>query len=96
MAYLSWKILVKGKLRANADHFLTKEDKMLYLFNHTSGNAQKHLQSKLVSDSATRFTSAKEMLTYLLLIYINPNAVRDARHEYNSLVIRPNQLFAEF
>jgi hypothetical protein len=94
--YLSWKIQIQGKLRSNADHFPNEEDKMLYLFNRTSGDAQKHLQPRFDDESATRFTSAKEMLAYLSSIYVNPNAVRDARHEYNSLAMKPGQSFTEF
>ena len=69
---------------------------MLYLFNRTSGDAQKHLQPRYDEDSQTRFVSAREMLDYLASIYVNPNAIRDARHEYNSLTMKQGQLFSEF
>ena len=36
------------------------------------------------------------MLEYLASIYVNPNAVRDARHDYNSLTMKPGQSFSEF
>ena len=36
------------------------------------------------------------MLDYLASIYVNPNAVRDARHDYNSLTMKLSQSFAEF
>ncbi len=48
---------------------------MLYLFNRTSGDAQKHLQPRYDEDSQIRFVSTKEMLDYLASIYVNPNAV---------------------
>jgi hypothetical protein len=35
---------MQGKLQVNADHFEDEEAKMLYVFNCTSGDAQKHLQ----------------------------------------------------
>jgi hypothetical protein len=69
---------------------------MLYLFNRTSGDAQKHLQPRYDEDSQTRFVTAREMLDYLASIYVNPNAVRDARHDYNSLLMKPSQSFSEF
>ncbi|PMD26102.1 hypothetical protein NA56DRAFT_336499 [Hyaloscypha hepaticicola] len=69
---------------------------MLYLFNRTSGDTQKHLQPRYDEDSQTRFIIAKEMLDYLASIYINPNAIREARHDYNSLLMKPSQSFSEF
>lgn len=94
--FLSWKLQIQGKFRCNADHYKDEEDKMLYLFNRTSGDAQKHLQPRYDEDSQTRFVSAREMLAYLASIYVNPNAVRDARHDYNSLTMKHGQLFSEF
>jgi hypothetical protein len=94
--FLSWKLQIQGKFRCNADHYQDEEDKMFYLFNRTSGDAQKHLQPRYDEDAQTRFVSAREMLEYLASIYVNPNAVRDARHEYNSLTMKPSQSFSEF
>jgi hypothetical protein len=94
--FLSWKLQIQGKFRCNSDHYQNEEDKMLYLFNRTSGDAQKHLQPRYDEDSQTRFVSAKEMLDYLASIYVNPNAVRDARHDYNALLMQPSQSFSEF
>jgi len=43
LTFISWRILIRGKLRRNADHFLTEEDCMLHVFKQTLGDAQKHL-----------------------------------------------------
>jgi Zinc knuckle len=94
--FLSWKIQIQGKFRSNADHYPHEEDKMLYLFNRTSGDAQKHLQPRYDEDSQTRFTSAKDMLEYLASIYVNPNHVRDARASYNTLSMKQSQAFSVF
>jgi len=69
---------------------------MLYMFNRTSSDVQKHLQPRYDEDSQTRFVSAKEILDYMASIYVNPNATRDARHEYNSLIMKQVQSFSEF
>ena len=74
----SWKIQMQVKLRANADHYPTEEDKMEYIFSRTGGDAQKHLLSKFDEDSPIRFISAREMLQYLTSIYVNSNKIRDA------------------
>ena len=69
---------MQAKLRANADHYPSDEDKMEYLFSRTLGDAQKHLLPRFDEDSPMRFTSFREMLQYLASIYVNPNKVRDA------------------
>jgi Zinc knuckle len=95
-AFESWRIQIKGKLRANADYFPTEEDRMFYTFNRTTGDAQKHLLSRFDEGSPLRFISATEMIQHLASIYINPNKVRDARYDYNKLVMRTGQAFIEF
>ena len=92
----NWRIQVRGKLRVNHDHFLSEEAKMLYLFGRTTGDAQRHLQAKFEDESPVRFTSVDEMIRHLAAIYVNPNKVRDARYDYNRLMMKPNQPFAEF
>jgi hypothetical protein len=69
---------------------------MLYLFNRTSGDTQKYLQPQYDEDSQIRFVSIREMLNYLASIYVNPNVVRDARYNYNSLTMKLSQSFSEF
>jgi Zinc knuckle len=92
----SWRIQIKGKLRANADYFPTEEDRMFYTFNRTTGDAQKHLVPRYDEGSPFRFVSATEMIQHLTSIFVNPNKVRDARYDYNKLVMRTGQAFTEF
>src|SRR5438552_6672441 len=92
----SWKLQIQGKFRVNADHFEGEEAKMLYLFNRTTGDAQKHLRPRYDDESLVRFTSAQEMIQHLAAIYVNPNRVRDAKYDYNRLTMRAGQTFTEF
>ena len=94
--FASWKIQIQGKFRVNADHFLDEEAKMLYLFNRTTGDAQKHLQPRYDFDAQTRFVSAMEMVQLLASVFVNPNLVRDARYDYSRLVMAAGQPFTEF
>ena len=80
----------------SADYFADEEDKMLYLFDQTTGDAQKHLQPRYKENSQTRFVSAQEMISHLASVFINPNQVRDARHKYNRLIIIIGQPFTDF
>ena len=61
---------------------------MFYLFNRMSNNAQKHLEPRYNEDSQTRFASLREILDYLVFIYVNPNTIRDTKHDYNSLTMK--------
>ena len=54
----SWRLQIQGKFRVNADHYENEEAKMLYLFNRTEGDAQKHLHPRYKDDSPIRFVSA--------------------------------------
>jgi len=92
----SWKLQMQGKFRVNADHFEDEEAKMLYLFNRTSGNAQKHLQPRYDDKSQVRFTCVREMIEHLEAIYVNPNKVRDAQFDYNRLTMKTSQTFVDF
>jgi hypothetical protein len=69
---------------------------MLYLFNRTTGDAQKHLQPRYNFDAQTRFVLATEMLQLLASVFVNPNLVRDARYDYSRLVMAAEQPFTEF
>jgi len=69
---------------------------MLYLFSQTTRDAQKHLQAKFKDELPIWFTSVNKILQHLAAIYINPNKVRDARYDYNRLIINPNQSFTKF
>jgi hypothetical protein len=92
----AWSLLIEGKLLANADYYPTEAHRMIYVFNCTTGNAQKHLLPRYAKDSTTRFATADEMIQHLALIYINPHKVRDARYAYNRLMMRTGQTFADF
>src|SRR5436190_9438108 len=92
----SWKLQVQGKFWVNANHFADEEAKMLYLFNCTTGDAQKHLCPCFDDDSPACFADAQEMIQHLAAIYVNPNRVRDAKYDYNCLIMKAGQTFTEF
>jgi hypothetical protein len=94
--YESWRISILGKLRMNADHYPDEEDKMLLVFSCTQGDAQEHLLSRYQENSPTRFVSAREMVDYLATIYTNPNEVRDAKYDYERLMMKECQTYGAF
>jgi hypothetical protein len=92
----SWKLQLRGKLRVNADHFLSDEARMAYVYGRTGGDAQKHLNPRYDEGSADPFLSDSEMIDHLAAIYEDPYRVQNARLEYRSLMMKPSEGFAEF
>lgn len=68
-----WLSKIKGKLRANEDHYTTEALRIAYIENRTGGDAAKHLAPRLREDSLNYFQNADEMLKYLEAIYLDPN-----------------------
>ena len=87
---------MQGKFRVNADYYEDEEAKMLYFFNRTTSDANKHLQPRYDDESPVRFTCVQEMFKHLESIYVNPNKLRDAKYDYNRLTMRTSQTFVEF
>jgi hypothetical protein len=92
----SWKLQIRGKLRVNADYFLSDEARMTYVFSRTGGDAQKHLQPRYDEESKDPFLSDKEMIQHLTSIYEDPHRVQNARLEYRGLMMKPTETFADF
>jgi Zinc knuckle len=92
----SWKLQIQGKLWVNADHFPTDEACMTYVFGRTSGDAQKHLSPRYSEESEDPFSTDKEIIDHLALVYEDPYKVQNARLDYKSLNMRTTETFAEF
>ena len=92
----SWRLQIRGKLRVNADHFLTEEARMTYIFNRTGGDAQQHLNPRYDEESAEPFLSGKEMIDYLASIMEDPYKVQNARLDYKGLMMKSTETFADF
>jgi len=92
----SWKLQMRGKLRANADHYPTNEDKMTYVFSRTGGDAQEHLLARYDEESKDPFGNDKEMINHLASIYEDPHKVQNARLDYRGLMMRSTETFADF
>jgi hypothetical protein len=88
-----WKLEMEGKFKRNADHFKTEEDKMIYVYGRTEGEAREHLTPRYTDKS---FETAQAMIDYLATIYVNRYKVQNARHEYRRLVMKATQPFPEF
>ena len=92
----SWKLQMRGKLRANADHFPTVEDRMTYVFSRTGGDAQGHLLARYDEESKDPFLTDKDMIDLLASIYEDPHKIQNARLNYRGLMMKSTETFADF
>jgi hypothetical protein len=88
-----WKLEMEGKFKRNADHFKTEDDKMIYVYGRTEGEAREHLTPRYTDRS---FETAQAMIDYLATIYVDRYKIQNARHEYRRLVMKATQPFPEF
>ena len=92
----SWKIQVNGKLTVNADYFANEQARMTYVFGRIGGDAQKHLNPRIGSNSVDPFITANEMIQHIVGIYEDPFRVQNARRDYRRLTIKPTETFPNF
>ena len=88
LKFKHWEITIHTELRVNHNHFETEEAKIFYIYNHTEGNAQKHLYSHCKPDALWPFETASEVIQYLAKIYCDPYCVQNAGLEYQTLKIK--------
>jgi hypothetical protein len=55
---------LQNKLEVNADHSLTPQAKMVFVFGFTGGDAETHLRQRYAGDSVNPFLSEGEMIDY--------------------------------
>ena len=96
--YPAWKELVLDKFDTDHEQFPTVRSLMSYIFNHTGGDAQKHLYPRYNrnANNADPYTSYHEMLVTLDENFLNPHLVRDSRNAYKELKMGPTQSFQAF
>lgn len=82
--YEGWKIKMKYKLNANADHYPTEKLKVGFMYGRTEGEAAGHLEPGMESDT---FSTVDEVFNFLESIYRDPDRKLNAREEYRSLIM---------
>ena len=68
---------------------------MLYVFNHTKGDAQEHLYLWYTQSNKNKdpFTSYQDMFNTLDLIYKDQHLVQNSQNQYHKLKIGYRQSF---
>ena len=69
----AWRLQIQGNLHTDIIHYLTKEDKMFFIFFYTTSTAQKGLLAYYDKDSYIQFVLAKEIIKHLATLFVNLN-----------------------
>jgi hypothetical protein len=94
--YPAWKILLRGKLRNNADWFRSEQERMDYVFGRTKGEAQRHLQPRMEEGAPDPWEDVNEMLEHLDSCFQNYYEADEAENEFYILTMRSGEDFNTF
>ena len=76
---------MKNKLLVNANHFLSKEMKMIYIKNRMKNNAIKHLKFRMRKNVFYSFRTSDEMLNIMKMIFDDLNRKLTIINEFRIL-----------
>ena len=99
MSIFQWIIKMKNKLFVNANHFDTKELKMIYVLSRTENLAAKYLNFRMRKRFLSLFLSSENMLIILKKLFDDFNKKLTIINEFRALHIRDKNFhifWAEF
>lgn len=94
--YESWSILMKDKLRANADWWEDEQARITYVFSRTTGTAAKHLKPRMDFSRPHHWTSVTEIWEYLNLQFKDPYEQSEAQRYFVERTQGPMENFYDF
>jgi hypothetical protein len=94
--YAAWKALLRGKLRKNADWWVTEQERIDYVFSRTTGEAQRHLEPRIDEKSLDPWASVDEMLDHLDTCFRNYFEAEQSENAFYALKQSTGQDFNDF
>ena len=93
-----WKSKMVKKLTANANHYLTKPLRMVYVNSCVDEEAYKHLAARSRIDTQKPFATVEEIFEVLQKIYGDVNQKHTAMNKFRKLKMTKdfNSFWAEF
>ena len=76
---------MKNKLLVNANYFLSKQMKIIYIENRTKDNAIKHLKFRMRKNALYSFRTSDEMLNAMKIIFDDLNQKLTIINEFRIL-----------
>lgn len=68
----SWVATVRRTLQINADHYPTRDSRLLYVSSRCEGTAQMLIAPRLDPESDNAFQDAEDIIAYLEIVFGNP------------------------
>ncbi|KAH0551105.1 hypothetical protein GP486_007549 [Trichoglossum hirsutum] len=96
VTYNNWLVQVENKLRSNADAYLTKDLKIIYVAGRVSGDAFTLISSCLRAMNWHAYETIDKLYGHLEELYGNPNKERNACQAFKDLTMKKKQTFQEF
>jgi hypothetical protein len=84
----SWLINIKGKLKANTDHYPTAQTQIAYVKSICKREAANHLLTRIRKNSPNHYKDVGDMFKHLQTLYQNTNKVINTKIELRHLMIK--------
>ena len=84
---------MKNKLLINANHFLSKKIKMIYIKSRTKNNAVKHLKFRIRKNVLYSFRTSEKMLNAMKMIFDDFNRKLTIINEFRILRISDKNFY---
>jgi hypothetical protein len=92
----TWRLAMDRKMRVSAGSLPNEDYRMVYVASRCTGDAERHLASRMRSDSIDPYTSAEEMFKHLESIFGDPTRRTKAKEEFWACSMKSGQSFHEF
>jgi hypothetical protein len=94
--YEDWVLLMKRKLKGNADQYSTPDLRITYVVGRTKDQARKHLVPRLKDNAIDPYTDAEDIFEYLETIYQDVNKTLKAREKLRKHFFKMSEQFPPF
>lgn len=91
--YEAWETQMKLKIAANADHFTTPAMRIAYVSSRCTGEAYKHLATRLRDSASIPYDDDNDVFDHLREVYADPNRLENAQYEFHELKMKTSDKY---
>jgi hypothetical protein len=91
-----WILLVRNKLRGNADHYPSADLRKAYVVGRCGGDAMKHASPQMRPGAINEYINYKDILSHLDSVFGDPHRVMNAKRKYHALRMQSMNQFQNF
>lgn len=79
LVFTEYIVRIEGKLEGNTDHFNNERMKLVYLVSRITGEASRHVGSRISTDGPVDYQIIGDLLDHLKEFYDDPDKKNKAR-----------------